>query len=136
MNIIFRILYSPSDASRSLRNCAACARHSHLPILVKRTLRTYSILSHVAFAVTGSVRRSATSRLGQLTIRTDTRLCVHAPEVTIARGGLGTHTDKHSLPSQTLAEVRVINVKGFHFVVHFAPPAAAMIARFTATRAS
>src|SRR6185369_8608424 len=132
---ILRIFDSPSKLLRALRSFASL--RCELP---QSTLKNFQfILSHVTFAVTGTLTRRTIARLCQLTIRANAGLCVDAPKVPRVRGRhrwIVRHPDEHPLPSKALAQIWMVDVKAFGFVDHFAPPAAASTARLTATRAS
>jgi hypothetical protein len=119
MNIIFRITDSPS----------------------KLLIAYVQMLSHVPFAVTAALPGRTISGFGELAVGPNARLCVHAPEVAVARllrRSVVPDADEHSLPAKALAQLGMIDVETFSFVDnHRVPPlAASSIARLTATRAS
>ena len=90
--------------------------------------------------IASSFRRRALPRLGEFAIRSQAGLSEHTPVMMIVSrwyGRVGLGHDEQALPVQTMAQIRVIDVKAFSFAFHAAPPRAACItARFTATRAS
>src|SRR6266404_2785681 len=86
------------------------------------------MLSHAPGAVTAAIRRRTFAWLRELSVGSYAGLRVHTPEVP----GVGRrhrwvvlHADKHPLPSQTLAEVWMVDVEAICCVDHFAPPPAA-----------
>src|SRR6185369_17301942 len=119
MNIIFRITDSPS-----------------------KLLITYGpMISHVPFAVTAALPGRTVAGFGELAVGPNACLCVHAPEMSVARllrRKIVPDADEHSLPAQALAKFGMIDVETFSFVDnHRVPPLpASSIARLTATRAS
>ena len=99
------------------------------------------ILRNAAGAVTASIGRIAIAWLGQAAIRSETIMCVDAPEM----AGVGwrhrrivIRLDEHALPAKVWTQRWMINVESFGFRCnHFNSPFAAdIMARFTATRAN
>lgn len=96
-------------------------------------------LAAFASAVTSTVLRAAIAGFGQLAIGTDTGLTVKTPEETVVacgHGGIQLCQYELAFPSQSRAEIWMVNVESLRFADHAAPPVAFMMARFTATRAS
>jgi hypothetical protein len=102
MSIILRIIDSPSKTPVPFD----WRRRETLSSKGAKVTKNYSILSHAAFAVTGSVLRGAFAGLGQLAIRAEARLSINAPKAAVVGGRyrrIMRNTDKHSFPSQGLA---------------------------------
>ena len=94
-------------------------------------------------AVAATLAGTAISRLGQFAVRANAGLRHGAPEKTIAGTwdrGIRRGPDVLALPVQRGAQPRTVSIESFRYVAHAAPPAAcdpaaARMARFTATRA-
>src|SRR5579864_5181421 len=107
-----------------------------LPILRSRELLAGS-------AVAATLAGTAISRLGQFAIGANAGLRHGAPEKAIAGAGdcgIGRGPDVLALPMQRGAQPPTFSIESFRYVAHAAPPAAcdpaaARMARFTATRA-
>jgi hypothetical protein len=86
---------------------------------------------------------TAISRFGQFAVRPNAGLRHGAPEEAVAGagdGGIRRGPDVLALPMQRGAQSRALCIESFRYVAHAAPPAAcdpaaARMARFTATRA-
>src|SRR5205807_6410696 len=89
--------------------------------------------------MTCAALRAAVSGLGQLAVRANTGLSVHAPEQTVVASWnrrIGLRENELAFPSQPRTQIRMTGVKA-RFTNHAAPPDTAfMMALVTATRAS
>src|SRR5260370_41540356 len=85
-----------------------------------------------------AICRTAVAGLGQLAVGTDAGLRLRAPEQAVVgrlHGGIRLGPDVLTLPVQRRAQARTFGIETIGNLAHAAPPAAARIARFTATRA-
>src|SRR5579883_2956676 len=86
----------------------------------------------------GAAFRGAQARLGQLAVRPDAGLGVHAPEQAVVRRlhpRVRFRGNELPLPAQRRTQIRIVRIEALAIADHAAPPAFPM-ARFTATRAS
>src|SRR5262249_1444234 len=110
---------------------------THIPI--RAHPRNYAVSLFTGPAMAAAISRAAVSRLGQLAIRADTGLGEPAPEQSFAgtrHGWIRLRPHVLALPVQCRAQARALRVETIGYITHAAPPAAARMARFTATRAS
>ena len=115
----------------SSHSCFGCGRLARVRELLAG--------SAVAAAFTGTT----ISWLGQFAVRPNAGLCHGAPEKAVAGAGdrgIRRGPDVLALPMQRRAQPSAFCIESFRYVAHAAPPAAcdpaaARMARFTATRA-
>src|SRR5260370_15224668 len=113
--------------------CACFTFHFHPALEVQPSFLIFALSGAVAF----TIFCAAIARLGQLAVRPNTSLCVHAPEEPIIasrHAGVAFGQDVQPFPTQRWAEIRMMNVQTFGFADHACSPfAARRMARLTAT---
>ena len=96
-------------------------------------------LTAVTRTMTLAPARRTVSRFSNLAVGTNAGLRVQTPEQPLVRRrnrGVRFRENELSFPAQGRTEIRMIGVEAIEFAFHAAPPAAFIMARFTATRAS